>query len=539
MRIWSLGLLCCVLAALICLPVRAAGGQLTEADVYVGQAIVDFDDKRYESALGNLRRALEVEPNHVQALYYMGVVNMALRQPAQAISFLERARARVPSDVVISFQLGLAYFALEQYDRAEPLLDEALRAQPDMDGLGYYVGFLRYRKRDYRGALQAFRLGRTRDPELQQLTRLYTGLTLANLGLPGQAAAEVEQALRLAPGSPLTGPTERLRDAVVSARDKERRFSGEVRFGFLYDDNPRVRPNSVVGSSEAEPDPNVTTLRTQGHKSNDSVGELLGVSAQYVWWRTVEWESSVGYSGFLTYENDIPQFSVLDHLFSASLLHKNTIFGMAVQTGAQYAYDLAYLGGPSFLNRQTASLFASLVEGEHHLTQVFGRYQRKDFIERQPTTRPEIRDADNWMAGFQHFLRFSEDRHYLKLGYQFDYEDADGNDWAYRGNRILAGAQVTLPWKAIRLKYDFDLQVRNYIFRNSIVPSNNPGRERRFDEEFNHLVRAEIPLGQLRVGSRETGLTFVLEYLATDNHSNLDVYSYRRNVTSASLAWSF
>src|SRR6266705_261286 len=114
----------------------------------------------------------------------------------------------------VAFQLGLAYFALEQYDRAEPLLDEALRAQPDMDGLGYYVGFLRYRKRDYRGALQAFRAGRTRDPELQQLTRLYTGLTLANLGLPGQAAAEVEQALRLAPGSPLTGPTERLRDAV-------------------------------------------------------------------------------------------------------------------------------------------------------------------------------------------------------------------------------------------------------------------------------------------------------------------------------------
>jgi len=34
-------------------------------------------------------------------------------------------------------------------------------------------------------------------------------------------------------------------------------------------------------------------------------------------------------------------------------------------------------------------------------------------------------------------------------------------------------------------------------------------------------------------------LTFVLEYLMTNNHSNLDVFSYRRNVTSASVAWSF
>jgi len=62
---------------LIFLPVDTAEGQRTEADVYVGQAIVDFDDKRYESALANLRRALEVEPDHVQALYYTGVVYMA------------------------------------------------------------------------------------------------------------------------------------------------------------------------------------------------------------------------------------------------------------------------------------------------------------------------------------------------------------------------------------------------------------------------------------------------------------------------------
>src|SRR5207249_12021180 len=96
----------------------------------------------------------------------------------------------------------------EQYDRAEPLLAEALRAQPDLDGLGYYVGFLRYRNKDYRGALAAFRAGRTNDPQIQQLTRLYTGLALAGMGLPAQAVAEVEQAFRLAPASAAPGPPE-------------------------------------------------------------------------------------------------------------------------------------------------------------------------------------------------------------------------------------------------------------------------------------------------------------------------------------------
>src|SRR5262249_39128129 len=270
MRGWpSKALILLVLAFL--LRAATADAQRTEADVYVGQAIVEFDDKRYDAALENLRRALEIEPDHVQALYYTGVVYMAQRQPARAVPFLERARARVPSDAVVAFQLGLAYFAQERYDRAEPLLDQALRAQPDLDGLGYYVGFLRYRKKDYRGALQAFRAGRTRDPEIEQLTRLYTGLSLAAMGLPGQAASEVEQAIRLAPGSAVTGPAERLRDAVVAARERERRLTGEVRFGFLYDDNPRVLPKSVVGDSN--PDPLVTALRHQSKKSTDSVGE--------------------------------------------------------------------------------------------------------------------------------------------------------------------------------------------------------------------------------------------------------------------------
>jgi len=455
------------------------------------------------------------------------------------VPFLERARARVPSDSVIAFQLGLAYFAEERYDRAEPQLEEAFRAEPDLDGLGYYVGFLRYRKKDYRGALQAFRGGQTKDQDLQQLTRLYTGLSLAAMGLPGQATSEVEQAIRLAPGSAITGPAERLRDAVVTAQATERRFSGEVRVGFLYDDNPRVRPKSVVGNGEPNADPLVTTIRGQSRQSIDSVGELVGLRGEYVWWRTPQWESSISYSGFLTYENDVPSFSVLDHLVAASLVHKNTVAGMPLQTGLQLAYDVVFLGGPTFLQRQTASVFGTLVENDHHLTQVFGRYQRKDFNQRVLTLEVENRDADNWMAGFQHFLRFSEDRHYLKLGYQSDWENADGNDWAYHGNRILFGGQVTLPWRAIRLKYDFDLHLRDYTFKNALLPSNNPGRERRFDQEFNHDVRVEVPMGTVRLGSRDTSVTFVLEYLSTNNNSNLDVFSFRRNVTSASVSWSF
>src|SRR5229473_5349193 len=65
---------------LLCPPAASrAGAQTSEADVFVAQAVVDFDDKRYDDALANLRRALEIQPDHVEALYYTGVVEMARR----------------------------------------------------------------------------------------------------------------------------------------------------------------------------------------------------------------------------------------------------------------------------------------------------------------------------------------------------------------------------------------------------------------------------------------------------------------------------
>ena len=198
----------------------------------------------------------------------MGVVLMAKNQPAEATPFLEKARTRSKNDPSIAFQLGLAYFAQRQYDKAQPLLEEAYKAQTTLDGIGYYVGFLRYQKKDYRGALDAFNAGRTSSSDLQQLTKFYSGLALGPLGLPGQATAEIDQAIRAAPASAFTGPAERLRDSMVSARQGQRRLSAELKLGFFYDDNVPVIPDANPS------EPLTEALR---HVKRTSTGELAGL----------------------------------------------------------------------------------------------------------------------------------------------------------------------------------------------------------------------------------------------------------------------
>ena len=183
----------------ITVPAGPASAQQEEADVLVSQAILSYEEKRYQDALTALQEALQLDPENADALYYTGLVRVALGQPEQAVEALEKARALHPTDEAIQFQLGVVYFSLSKYDQAQPLLQAVFTTNPKLDGLGYYVGFMRYRNKDYQGALRAFRAGASTDPNIQQLTLFYSGLALGILGLPERAAGEIAEALRLAP----------------------------------------------------------------------------------------------------------------------------------------------------------------------------------------------------------------------------------------------------------------------------------------------------------------------------------------------------
>jgi tetratricopeptide (TPR) repeat protein len=513
------------LAPLTPLAPRVAIAQTTEADVYVAQGMIDLDDKHYDDALANFRHALEIEPDHVEALYYSGVVYMVRGQADQAVTMLERAHAKAPTDASVTYQLGLAYFAQQRYDRAQPLLEEVFRTNPTQDSLGYYVGFMRYRSKDYRGAVDAFRTGRTSDPDIQQLSRFYTGLALAVLGLPAQASQEVEQAMALRPSSALTGPAERLRDTLVQAREQERRLTAEVRFGVFYDDNVAVIPNASGGPSE----PLVGILRQPKH---ESFGELVGLRVDYVFFRNESWDATVGYSFFQTYNNEIPSFNVMDQLGTVGLTYKTALGTRPAQIGVNYAYDALFLGGDLFVQRNTGSIIGAVAWDDINLTQAFFRLQGKDFTQQIPgTPKEEDRDAKNYMVGFLHLFRFQQDRHLLKVGFQQDWEDADGRDYTYNGQRVQLGGMYTLPWYAIRLKADIDVHFREYQNKNAFLPTTRPDVVRRRDEEFNAIVRAELPLPR--------NFTLAAEYQRTNNSSNLEVFDYTRNVVSLILSWIY
>ena len=511
---------------LLTLAVGPAEGQRSEADVYVAKAILAYENAQYDQALRLLNQALEIEPENIEALYYKGLTLNAQQKPEDAVAVLEQAYALNPTDTAIQFQLGVTYFTLQRYDKAEPLLTKVFTEEPGKDNLGYYVGFMRYRHKDYNGAIDAFGKNRSSDPAIQQLTRFYAGLALGIVGLPEQAAGALEEASRIRTVAPLIGPADRLRDTMLAAQERERRLHVELRLGAYYDTNVTINP---LFSSE----PIVLALRS---RRANTPGELYSGRGEYVWLRSGPWESTISGSMLKTNNNDVPFFNIWNALGGTTLNYNGLVNQMPYQISTQYSYDYTTLSGSRFLNRQSAVVQGTLVENEGNLTVLQSRYQNKNFSDLfligGGFNPAENRDADNWMVGLTHVFRFAGDKHLIRLGYQYDIEDAKGQDWFYRGQRGSVGLQYTLPWGDTRLKYDFDYHYRRYPHPNAIFPPTAPNTVKQEVHEQTHVFRIEKPLPY----------RFVLaaDFQATISRSNLPfIFEYNRYVSTLSLAWGF
>jgi outer membrane protein assembly factor BamD (BamD/ComL family) len=493
----------------------------TEADVYVDRGIVAYDNKQYGEALQGFQEALRLSPDNINALYYTGLTYMALQQYSAAQAVLEQAQKLAPGDPDVAFQLGVAHFLQQQYDKAEPILRQVYASQPQHPNLGYYLGFMEYRKQAYQEALHFFRATVPSDESFAQLTRFYTSLSLAALGFAGQARDEIEEALRLQPASPLTASAERFKEVLGPAVKAERNFHVDAKVGVYYDTNVAVVPGpsgDIVAQAAAQ-------------APHRSPGELGYVRFEYLPLRTPDWEASIATSLLQTVNNDVSGFNTTDVTGAAALAYKTKIGNTPTVAGLSFTYDYFALSGHKYLNQYTATPFMSLVWDAMNLTQAQFRFQAQDLMNQNLVTPADNRDGFDYLAGVIHFFRFQGDQHYIKLGYQFDWDKTKGSNWTYLGNRFLVGFQYTLPWWGIRVRDDFDAHLKDYTHLHDYLPAGCAPCIHRSDQELNNLlsVSKDLPYN----------VTLSLEYLLDRNMSNLALYDYTRHVISFNVSWRY
>jgi hypothetical protein len=114
------------------------------------------------------------------------------------------------------------------------------------------------------------------------------------------------------------------------------------------------------------------------------------------------------------------------------------------------------------VQRRIANPYFSLFENPSNFTTFEVRLQAKDFSDDENIVPEELCDGFNYLLGAVHFFLFEEGRHFIKTGYQFNYDATEGKNWKYAGHPFIFDAQYTLPWQDIRLRYELDFHQRFY-----------------------------------------------------------------------------
>ncbi len=519
----------------------ASAGQ-PEAEILLARATLAYENEEYEQAKTLLLEAIDQDPDNSRVLYYLGLVHLAQKQPAQAVPYLGKGLSIRPSNLFLRYQLGLAYFALPDNEKAAPPLFEVYEKQPTLDSLGFYVGYLLYRKKDYEGALAAFDANQTQDFDTQQLTLFYRGLTLGVLGLSDQAIEELEEVQLERSVAPITSAAIRIRERLAAKKkaDEKKPWQLQVSLGGFYDDNVAINPDP--GSTKSVAANNA--LRILRRRDTKAPGFLAALRADYSFWREGPYEVSGNYSFFQTVNgNGLSELNIQDHLLGLSGFYRDVAFKLPYQVDLQYTYDYLFLDMNGFLARHTPTLSATVIPPSFtvptlgsvgNLTSVLYRYRNQTFFsEQQGGVKQNLRDGYNNMIGLLHVFRFADDQVLFRLGYQYDNESTKAKEFSYSGNRLLTGGQWLIPWGGLTLRYDYDIHWRGYEKKQTfaLFTDKNGNLDKRKDTQHTHLVQLTKPFPY--------NLTLTVQYQGIFNKSKIRVYDYSKNLGTLILTWAY
>jgi Flp pilus assembly protein TadD len=113
----------------------------TSWPLYYARAIAEERSHHWDAAEGDLKHALQLDPNQPQVLNYLGYswVDQGRNLP-QAVAMLEKARSLSPFDGYIVDSVGWAYFRLGRYDDAVKTLEAAIQLVPGDPTVNEHLG---------------------------------------------------------------------------------------------------------------------------------------------------------------------------------------------------------------------------------------------------------------------------------------------------------------------------------------------------------------------------------------------------------------
>jgi len=322
-----------------------------------------------------------------------------------------------------------------------------------------------------------------------------------------------------------------------------------------------------------------------------SANDLRGVwtlEAGYELLQTPDWTVGLLATYYGTAYQDLEDFNTQ---FPGVSLWADRRFGESDLLRFQYDYGYAWVGGGDpFLSIHTWTPAYYHDWGRTGITRLRVAFEKRNYLfgnddvrdgtgfagdlcpSRFPCSPPGVdesraRNRDGWgfVAGFEHTFPLVTPtgdrepdpdpapgernvRFFLRGGYNYHWYAARGSEYSYQGHEVFAGLRVLLPFE-LHLEGTVSYQFRPYRNRSTFPDPEDLFQV--FDPTTGRIQGVQYPLSGKDRSDDITRVELVLErpltenlsvaarYAWTDNHSNVDVFDYDREVLGLYATFRF
>ncbi len=493
-------------------------------DLSISKGLIEFGKGHYEEAVQQFERALEAQPDDVDARDYLGQALLRLKKHEEALKIFRQLVEADPSSGKALLGLGIAQTSLGRYEEALNSLKAAESVLPDNPLVYYYQGLVYHQLKAFNQTPALFSRAMALSPDLTPSARYYTGVAHYQLGLLEEAQKEFQEAIASGePESELARSAREFLEYKGVPPKEPRKWDLSLSMSGQYDTNVVLLP---IGT---QPSPEI------GISRKDDFRTTFYARGEYRPLQTKDWTAGATYGFYQSFQQNLSVFNVEDH--SPSLFVMRQIG--AVQARFQYVFDYVKVGQSPYLIAHAVQPIVTIAEGGDKLTQFQFRYQNKDF-QHGRFAGNSARDGKNWLAGVTQYVFFAEGTGHYRVGYTYDTDRTGGGspsmatpgdqtnaDWAYKAHRISAAVALP-PMFTIRPSVAIDYYRQEYDNPNSFSTT---GTTRRRD----NILFFTGTLGRDLTDS----IFIALEYNYTRDQSNISVFDYARSIYSLTLSGRF
>jgi tetratricopeptide (TPR) repeat protein len=477
-------------------------------DLNFSKGLAEFESRLYESAEKFFRQALDAKPSDPQATFYLGQTLTRARKYSEAEAVFRKLLEVEPGSGRAYLGLGVVLFNQERYREALDNLARAEKASPNEALVYYYQGLSHYKLAEYEQMPPRFLRAMTLGPDLSSSAHYYSGLAYYQQGILDEAQAEFEETQKLEPESEFGKSAAAYLEQIKTGGPLQRRKIWDLTFSISsqWDDNVVLLPSGFSPPAG-----------TTGISRNGDYRTALYLRGEVRAFEQGPFVAGASYALYQSFHRTLSGFDVESHTPTFFVQHT----AGPVQTRLQYIY------APLITVRESPTL----------ITQVLLKYQDLDFQDGRFLFN-SFRDGHDWLAGAMQYWFFAKTTGHVRVGYTYDEyitagkdvslaTQASAADWAYRGHKASVGVSSP-PFYKIILDAGFDYYVQLYDNANSFSPG---GVVFRTDRVYNYYATAMRQLTD--------HFSLGLQYVHTDDNSNVAAFQYKRNIYGLVLTGQF